>query len=262
LVVAHFDHGIRPDSKKDGEFVAAYVHKLRLPFEIGYGELGAGASEEVARKARYQFLEKVRAQHSADAIITAHHQDDLIETALLNSLRGTGRRGLTAISSNKRIIRPLLGYSKAQVLDYAEKHGVKWHEDETNSSDDYLRNYIRHNLVPKMSVSQRQELLATLGKASSDNREMDEHLSNISSLIKDKDAIDRQAFAALPSEVGNELLVYWLRQEGIANFDKQTIGRLNVALRTAKARTNHPVKKGSSLSVGQKTARFEHRSLR
>src|SRR3954465_12515910 len=63
LFVAHFDHGIRPGSKADGEFVAVISKKMNLPFEIGYGKLGSGASEEVARNARYSFLETVRNKH-------------------------------------------------------------------------------------------------------------------------------------------------------------------------------------------------------
>src|SRR5438270_2251525 len=84
LVVAHFNHGIRPESVNDEELVANRAKRLNLPLELGYASLGQGASEATARQARYQFLEAVQKKYKAKAIITAHHQDDWIETAVIN----------------------------------------------------------------------------------------------------------------------------------------------------------------------------------
>jgi tRNA(Ile)-lysidine synthase len=108
LTVAHFNHGIRQDSAKEEALVKQLAKRYGLEIKIGNGKLGLEASEETARKARYDFLESVRQKHQADAIITAHHQDDLIETALINLLRGTGPHGLIAIAKNPNILRPLL----------------------------------------------------------------------------------------------------------------------------------------------------------
>ncbi len=80
LVVAHFDHGIRPDSTEDERLVAETAQEYNLPLEVGHGKLDAGASEKNAREARYQFLESVAKKHTAKGVITAHHQDDLIGT--------------------------------------------------------------------------------------------------------------------------------------------------------------------------------------
>jgi tRNA(Ile)-lysidine synthase len=107
LVVAHFNHGIRPDANKDEELAVTRSEQLNLPIEVGYGHLGAKCSEEHARKARYAFLQKISLLHNADKIITAHHQDDLIETALINTIRGTGRKGFVSISNNEKVLRPL-----------------------------------------------------------------------------------------------------------------------------------------------------------
>src|SRR5260221_102633 len=94
LVVAHFERGIRADSDQDRQLVAATAARYGLPFVFMRGNLGAGVSEAAARTARYAFLGRVRGAHNAGAIITAHHQDDVIETALINLVRGTGSRGL------------------------------------------------------------------------------------------------------------------------------------------------------------------------
>lgn len=256
MVVAHFNHGIRSDSQADEELVASAAALHKLPFETGHGNLGAAASEESARRVRYGFLNEVQKKYDAKAIITAHHQDDLIETAIINLLRGTGRRGLIAISSNKNILRPLLNYSKAQILKYARENDLEWRDDTTNQSQDYLRNYIRQNIMTKMSPAQRRRFLAGIDKIQESTPRIDSWLEELSDTVRHSGDIDRSRFSALPFELGNELLVLWLRQEGLIDFDKRTINRLNVAIRTSKPGSSHPVKVGIGIEVGAKSARF------
>src|SRR5581483_3464845 len=128
-IVAHFNHGMRVDSKLDEDLVTRTAIRLGLPLEIGHGRLGKNASEAKARTARYSFLVRVQQKHKAKAIITAHHQDDLIETAIINILRGTGRRGLTALAQNRNVVRPLLDMSKAEIIKYAKRSNLEWRED-------------------------------------------------------------------------------------------------------------------------------------
>ena len=85
--------------------------------------------------------------HDAAAIITAHHQDDVIETSIFNLLRGTGRKGLTSLRSSNGLIRPLLGVTKNQIQQYAVEHNLTWREDSTNAQLKYSRNKIRHKLA-------------------------------------------------------------------------------------------------------------------
>ena len=126
LVVAHFDHGIRQDSLKDELFVSQKASDYELLYEVGHGDLGAATSEAEARDARYAFLNEMKQKHEAADIITAHHQDDLIETALINIIRGTGPKGLVAISRNKNVLRPLLPYPKSEIIAYARAHNLAW----------------------------------------------------------------------------------------------------------------------------------------
>src|SRR6185369_2891937 len=88
LIVAHFDHGIRPESGEDRKLVQRIAKHYELPFVYVEGHLGASASEALAREARYAFLRKVQAEQGAEAIITAHHQDDMLETAIMDLMRG------------------------------------------------------------------------------------------------------------------------------------------------------------------------------
>jgi len=217
--------------------------------------LGPNASEDAARQARYAFLQDVKQKHGVHKIITAHHQDDLIETALINLIRGTGRQGLSAISSNPDVLRPLLQVPKEQIINYAKANKLEWHEDSTNQDLDYLRNYLRHKILPNMDEVKRGEFLAHLGSILSINLKIDDDIATLSRIIGDKQ-IDRRAFSELPVALGNEVLVHQLRALDIRDFDAKTIGRLNMAIRTAKADSKHPIKRSARLEVGKETATF------
>lgn len=149
IIVAHFDHGTRPSSRLDAEFVERKAHEYGVGFRLGRGELGEGVDEATARTARYDFL------HSIDplaTIFTAHHLDDLIETVAINLVRGTGWRGLAVLDSSG-IRRPFLEtemfyepIDKAAIMEYAAKRKLEFREDPTNASDEYLRNRMRHQM--------------------------------------------------------------------------------------------------------------------
>lgn len=256
LIVAHFNHGIRPDSHLDEELVSARAKQLGLAYEGGRAALGGKAGEDAARRARYDFLATVRRKHKAKAIITAHHQDDLIETALINLLRGTNRRGLTAIADNPKIVRPLLNLPKAEIHRYAKAQNLEWREDSTNQDTDYLRNHIRLKILPGLSEKQRQNLLLNLRRLSNVNGRINGQIATLSRLLLEKGHIDRQLFAQLPDKIARELLVYWLRQDNLGEVDKYEIERLSLALKTARAGTSHDVKGKTRLVVADKSARF------
>jgi len=153
LIVAHFDHGIRVESADDAEFVRSLAEKYGLAFETKREELGADASEELARERRYTFLCDVAKRHGAK-IMTAHHSDDVIETIAINLTRGTGWRGL-AVFDNPDIERPLLDKTKAELLAYAKQHRLEWREDVTNTDTKYLRNALRQKLADFDSESKQ-----------------------------------------------------------------------------------------------------------
>lgn len=142
LIVAHVDHGIRGDeSAADARFVKALASKYGLPFVSTELHLAKTASEEAARSARYEFLLAQATEHKA-TLVTAHHQDDAVETIALNISRGTGWRGLATLG-REGILRPLIGLTKQQIYQYAMSHNLEWVEDATNRQDVYLRNRLR-----------------------------------------------------------------------------------------------------------------------
>ena len=142
LIVAHVDHGIRgKESVADARFVQALAGKYHLPFVSTELHLAHSASEETARKLRYEFLLAQAVGHQA-TLVTAHHQDDAIETIVLNISRGTGWRGLATLD-RAGILRPLIGLTKQQIYKYAIDNHLEWVEDATNRQDTYLRNRLR-----------------------------------------------------------------------------------------------------------------------
>jgi tRNA(Ile)-lysidine synthase len=257
LVVVHFNHGIRPDSIKDERLVERTAKNYSLPYEAGHANLGEEASEEKAREKRYAFLRSVMDKHRADGIITAHHQNDLMETAFINIIRGTGHRGLASMHSSPDIVRPLLGTPKSDLINYAKEHGVKWHEDSTNENETYLRNYIRKKIMPSLGLADQQYLVKNVEKIAENIGEKDKIIAKLSRKLANKGNIVRSKYIALPGEIRRELVMYWLRSNEFAQFDRKTVEKIDIILKTGRAGSRYPIKKKLWLVLGQKTAHFK-----
>lgn len=156
LGIAHCNFQLRgAESDADEEFVQLLSKTLLRPVylkkfdTLSYMADNKLALQQAARELRYQWFEEIRKQYRYDVICTAHHSDDAIETFLIHMLRGTGIDGLTGIPSvNGFVCRPLLPFSRKQLHAYAVKHKLSWREDSSNAGDAYLRNRIRHHLMP------------------------------------------------------------------------------------------------------------------
>lgn len=256
LVVAHFDHGIRANSKLDALLVEKSAKKLGLPFELGHGRLGPKTSEAKARQARYSFLEGVRQKHKAKSVIMAHHQDDLLETAIINLLRGSGWRGLVAIKRNPKITRPLLDFSRKQILNYAKTYQVKWREDPSNDSQKYLRNQVRHQIMSQLKLTQRRELLKIIQATDKNAPNLQATTKFLSGFVKPMADINRREFSALPAQIAEELMCQWLAEANIET-DKTTIRRLSLAVKAARGGSKHDIDGHWRLKIGQTVASFE-----
>jgi tRNA(Ile)-lysidine synthase len=265
LIVAHFDHGVRPDSKKDRVMVGKTAKRYNLPFAYAEGKLGANASEDTARKSRYDFLREVRQQHHASAIITAHHQDDVLETMLINLIRGTGRKGLSSLQTTAELLRPLLDVPKATLRQYAISHGIVWHEDSTNRSADYLRNHLRQYILPHMKPTERAQLLAIYKAMISLNKEIDAEVTETLAHVAGTQAricVRRSQFILLPHAVAREVMAHWLRTESVHNIDRKQIERLVVAVKIGRAGTTYDVDKRRIMDIGRTLAEITPRHAR
>lgn len=159
--VAHFDHLTREGkSSLEAEFVKSICDDKSLPFNIGVFDKTKPYNnfQDEARRQRYQFFKSL----NPDCLVTAHHKDDTIETIFMNFIRGKSLKGIDAVNDN--IVRPLLQYSKAEIIDYSDSEGIPFIEDESNFDNNYLRNFVRNESLPqiKTQIDKLEERLISL----------------------------------------------------------------------------------------------------
>lgn len=155
ITVAHYNFRLRGEaSDKDEELIRHYCEAHEIPIFIRSKNTKDTARklklsvQETARNLRYSFFEEIRTKINYDFICTAHHAEDQLETFFINLFRGSGLKGLTGIPLQRnQIIRPMLSISKSEIIQYTREHTINYREDESNKSDDYLRNRIRHHVT-------------------------------------------------------------------------------------------------------------------
>jgi tRNA(Ile)-lysidine synthase len=154
--IAHCNFNLREDeSDADEEFVmelgdALEVEVFSESFDtVAYAEEAGISIQMAARDLRYDWFEDLRATLKYDFILTAHHANDDLETFIINLVRGSGLEGFTGIKARKnKIIRPFLNFSRREIETYARENHIAWREDSSNASSKYMRNRIRHQVIP------------------------------------------------------------------------------------------------------------------
>lgn len=157
--VAHCNFKMRgEDSEADEEFVTEFCQLHHLPlYKTQFNTAEYAIAEKIsiqmaARQLRYNFFESVRNTHHLNYLLTAHHLNDSIETFFINLMRGAGIKGLRGIAEKQNdIIRPLLPFTKKEILEYATKNNISFREDSSNVEDKYLRNFLRLNIISQFS---------------------------------------------------------------------------------------------------------------
>lgn len=221
LIVAHVDHAQRPDSTDDALFVSQVADRAGHTFLLHRLKPGS-SSEDRLRMARHAWLEQMRSDYNAHAIVTAHHQNDRLETAMWHAIRGSDRNGLTSLKQrSQHVVRPLLRFSKGEILTHAQLRELEWREDSTNQDRSYTRNLIRHELLleaPTLDPHYHRNLSGWLDHLELLNAKIDgrlEHLSEkISTLntLKQERQFKRSAFVSFSPTIQSSLLAYWARQ--------------------------------------------------
>lgn len=158
IALAHCNFNLRAtESDADAIFVERLAEDLNAAFHLESFDTKTYASDNqtsiqlAARELRYQWFAELAEKFDYNFILTAHHLNDVVETFIINLSRGTGLDGLTGIPErNKNIIRPLLTFSRENILALALQKKWSWREDSSNASDTYIRNAIRHNMLPKL----------------------------------------------------------------------------------------------------------------
>lgn len=232
MVLAHGNFGLRgADSDADEAFVKSYGHTHDIPvFSMRFDTLEFAKDhklsvQQAARELRYAWFFELMQTHHLDVLLTAHHADDNLETLLINVLRGTGTAGLLGIpEQTDKIARPLLHFTRARIQDFATQEHIAWREDQSNTSHDYLRNQIRHevlpalrNLRPEVSLNLRQTqqyLRQTMDLADDASRMV---FKQAVEMHEDHWRIDVAKLAAVSNP--NAYLYHWLQRFGFTAWD-------------------------------------------
>lgn len=268
LSVAHLNHGIRGRAaNEDAAFVAQLARGWKLPLIAGRANVPAlarrrGISLEMAgRSARYAFFAKVARLHRCDAVATAHTADDQVETVLLNFSRGAGAAGLAGIPyigrhGALRVIRPLRDMDRKSIEIYLRRRRLVWREDATNADPMFLRNRVRHDVLPYLEAGLnpgiRQAILRAgeiLGRENDWLNALTDELFAQCALPGSDGMLDAKRLAALPVAARRRILRRWLetRNPEAASFD--TIERLDDLV------TDHRGGRTATLSGGVRVRR-------
>jgi tRNA(Ile)-lysidine synthase len=213
--VLHVDHGLRAESARDADFVRRLGARLGVPVEVARVTVGDGSVEAAARAARYAALEAAADRAGAARIAVGHTADDQAETVLMRVMQGSGVRGLAGIPAVRgRIIRPLIDARRADVVAALEQAGLPWIEDASNRDWRFLRNRIRHEVLPVVAGACEGDVVAMLtgvGRLAREtvdtiDRMAEAELQRLGTVEPDAVTLSRAALAALPSAVAAELL--------------------------------------------------------
>ena len=232
LAFAHCNFHLRgDDSNRDEKFVTDFAKENDIPIYVkhfdteSYAKENSLSIEMAARELRYSWFEELKDTHEFNKVVLAHHGDDQIETFFINFLRGSGIKGLKGMKpQNDFYIRPLLWSNRNDIEEFAKENGIRWVEDYTNQETVYLRNKIRHNIIPlfdEMKNNARQSLNFSINCLSSENdlyrSLIDEKLSNIEFVDGSYRSIENKYF--LQDANGKQLLFEWVRRYGF-NFEQ------------------------------------------
>ncbi len=225
LIVAHLNHGLRPEAGDEALGVEKISKSLAVPFEAkevnikSYkNELGL-SEEEAGRRARYEFLFEVARKYGASKIALGHHLDDQAETVLLNLIRGTGVDGLAGMLPKRtrggfQLVRPLLCLRRNEIELYCLDNSLKTFTDSSNLETNYTRNRLRLDLIPHLECHYNpriREALFSLASLAADDRKLLHGLAvknylKLSRFLSGKTLIDRPGFLALPPALRGRVL--------------------------------------------------------
>lgn len=247
LTVAHLNHKIRgKDAEKDACFVKQLARRLHLGFVGGTvavprlaGRLGISL-EMAGRKARYDFFEKTALARGCHLVATAHTADDNAETILLMLVRGCGLQGLTGIAPSSQIgkttvIRPFLGTERRAIEKYLRAHKISWREDASNADDAFLRNRVRHELLPLLEEKYNKNIRPTLGRLADVLRNENEYLNGLAgaayaeSRLENGCGLNCAGLIKHHPAIRRRVLRQWLLSRGVnpETIDYQTINSID-----------------------------------
>ncbi len=232
---AHCNFRLRGvESDLDEQFVKDLSNNYKIKTHVtsfnteNYAKSKKTSTQLAARELRYNWFHQILDEYKYNKLATAHHADDNLETFLINLTRGTGLEGFTGIpEKTNKLIRPLLPFSREEIEQYALKHKIKWREDSSNNSTKYLRNKIRHEVIPilkEISPALLKNFNNTTNYLKESQEIIDDRIKDISKNIITKEddviKINIKKLEALPNP--KAYLYQFLKGHGFSEWDKVT----------------------------------------
>lgn len=217
----HVNHGLRGDeSDGDEAFCRKLCDELHVPLHVMRVELNGKNDENACREARFQCFREVMDRTGIRNLVLAHNRDDLAETFLMRLLRGAGTEGISCMSGKDEraeytIYRPLLKAGRDEIRQALLQEGINWREDSLNSSDRYLRNKVRHQLIPlmeEMSSGAVGRIARTAEIITGENRVLQEYAQQFLNEYSSARRIDTRALKSLPESFRNRILRAWWKE--------------------------------------------------
>jgi len=257
LIVCHLNHQLRGrSSDADERFVENLAAKYGVHFELGAANVRALAKkkkmsiETAAREARYSFFAKAAKRHRCRTIFLAHHADDLVETFLLNLIRGSGLTGLAAMSDvstrlvddvKLTIVRPLLSVWRIEIDNYVREHRLKFREDASNKDLTPMRNRIRNRTIPYLEEMLGRNIRQNLWRTATIAADEENWIDNAVPVSTNPD-LSVSKLRASPVALQRRAILKWLRAQNISDVGFEVIERVRslLDLDTRIAKVNLP----------------------
>ncbi len=274
LFVAHLNHGLRGDEAlRDEHFVEVLCKKHSLPFYKKYVDINALSKElkvsceEAGRIARYDFFDELKISLGAVKVSTAHNKNDNVETVLMRILRGTDLRGLSGIScfNDNNVIRPILCLSRTEIEEYLKCKGLDFVTDSTNSENDFTRNKIRNDLIPKLTNEYNQSFTdvfsSNIELYKEANSFIDEYVNNEFSRVIKKEPYSFQSDVNLLLTI-NPYIVKRIIKKAVFELSDLNISNslCDIIFNSLKNKTPVSVNKNVDFYVKYETAYFIYKN--
>jgi len=265
LQAMHINHGISENADDWAIFCTKVCDALDVPLQINKVVVSKASKqglEAAARKVRYQAL---LAKPDVDYILLGHHQDDQAETLLLQLARGSGVRGLAAMPQmdlKQRLLRPLLNISRADLLAYAKQYALEWIEDESNVDVQFDRNFMRHEIIPRLQ-QRFPRISRTLARSAGHMAQTDRLLDDLASLDAKAVIDDQQQYGtlklpdlfALDMARQANLIRYWLTNLHIEMPSHAVLNQIVSQLASTRTDASIKVKVADGKSIMRYQAR-------
>lgn len=226
VVIAHVNHHKRKESENEEKYLRDFAKNNNIPIEVLNYYYEQNNFQAEAHDERYKFFLDVAHKYQAKYVLTAHHAYDNFETIMMNIIKGSNLYGYAGISEALEyediiILRPLLTFAKEDIYDYAKKHNITYFEDSSNQSDDYLRNRIRHNVIPIL-LNENPNLVNSITNYSKQAFGAFHVLRNQTlKFLNGEESFDSTSFLKLPRALQKDVLNYLFEQNEITSSDNK-----------------------------------------